>query len=246
MGNYPMWLAVDDRTYQVVDNAENVNKTSDFKNRKGYVIGPYVWIYFDKKPRKCTNTLCFWYDEDNNKHTYDPGDSAKEKFKVSRAFDISKEAIAINTNPDEILYNEKALYDMNAKAEIFCPEEKATDDFLKKVIKRAIISKKTDSARLKHKMKEKYSLPNLKSALQTETKMSTSYFNVWCELLGIDYLIIAYDNKTDIDTLRVPVVYDSHKDKISGLHVAKVTVVDDDGVEYTVELQGQKKKDNEI
>ena len=69
--------------------------------------------------------------------------------------------------------------------------------FLKKIVKQLIISKKIDINRLKHKLPEKYGLTNMKSALIGKTKMSINNFNMWFELLGATYEITVTDNGTD-------------------------------------------------
>ena len=55
----------------------------------------------------------------------------------------------------------------------------------------------------------------MKQALIQKTRMSTTNFMLWAELLGIDFNVIVKDNGRDkISPLKHPLVYDSYKDCI--------------------------------
>ena len=115
----------------------------------------------------------------------------------------------------EVLYNEQEINDINDAQAVYVPIIKEKDDFLKKIIKQAIINKRIDVARLKYKTQEKYILPNMKAALDNDTKMSVVYFGHWCELLGLDFSICVYDNGTDTtDVLKNPIFYSSETGEI--------------------------------
>ena len=104
---------------------------------------------------------------------------------------------------------------MNTGASLFVPIDKESDDFLKKIIKTAIKEKGIDISRLKYKMDEKYILPNMKAALQNDTKMSVAYFTIWCELLGLSFSVQVTDNGTDEqDPLKEDLIYTSDADKV--------------------------------
>ena len=134
----------------------------------------------------------------------------KEIFHKEYLYKLDMTGIINNTNENEELYNEEALADMNAATSVFVPIINENDDPLKKLIKQAIIDKKIDINRLKHKMPQKYGLTNMKSALIGKTKMSISNFNIWCELLGISYYIELGNNGTDdINPLPHPISFSS-------------------------------------
>lgn len=118
------------------------------------------------------------------------------------------------------LYDETALADMNAATSVFVPVINPTDDALKKIIKQTIISKNIDINRLKHRMPQKYGITNLKSALVGTTKMSITSFNIWCELLGVNYTITISDSGSDIiNPLEKSLIYTSTKDVIEEIDI---------------------------
>lgn len=120
---------------------------------------------------------------------------------------------------DDELYDEKALTDMNAATSIFVPVINPEDDGLKKIIKQTIISKNIDINRLKCKMPQKYGITNLRSALVGKTKMSISSFNIWCELLGVNYTVTVEDNGSDnISPLKTPLEYKNIRDTVIELN----------------------------
>ena len=104
--------------------------------------------------------------------------------------DISLVNIIEKTKPNEVLYDEQEIQDMNSAASFYVPIINDSDDFLKKIVKNTIIAKGIDINRLKGKTDQKYVLPNMKAALENKTKMSVIYFCCWMELLGCDFQIL--------------------------------------------------------
>ena len=116
-------------------------------------------------------------------------------------------------DPNEELYDENVLSDMNSSTSIFVPEINEGDDCLKILIKMAIKEKKINVNRLKSRMDKSYSLSNLKTALIGKTKMSVPNFIVWCDLLGLGFNITIFDNQMDEQNpLKHAIEYDSMKD----------------------------------
>lgn len=145
----------------------------------------------------------------------EPNKKVFDVYNASKLKDMSIGIIVDNTKEGEELYSEQAINDMNSAAEVYVPTYKDTDDFLKKLIKTAIVEKGVDIARLKYKMPEKYILPNMKAALNGDTKMSVLYFITWAELLGLDFMVVLNDNGSDpIDPLKQSLIYDSTKDRV--------------------------------
>ena len=69
-------------------------------------------------------------------------------------------------------------------------------------------------AKYKYKMTQKYMISNMKSALLSQTKMSTMYFNAWAEMLGLKVTMIIESTDTAEDKLSEPYVYLSERDSI--------------------------------
>ena len=129
--------------------------------------------------------------------------------------DISLVNIIEKTKPNEVLYDEQEIQDMNSAASFYVPIINDSDDFLKKIVKNTIITKGIDINRLKGKTDQKYVLPNMKAALENKTKMSVIYFCCWMELLGCDFQIDIIDNGLDsTNKLKTDLIYTSNTDKV--------------------------------
>ena len=214
---FPLFLVAKDRTVQVVGYVDKNVKKGVFVDGKGYIDeDDHIWIYSSSgKPSNSNEFPYFWFNKDDEKEFSHPSVETLSTFVVDNLKDMKTDVIVENTIDGEELYSEQAINDMNASAEVFVPTFKESDDFLKKIIKRLIVEKGIDISRLKYKMPEKYILPNMKAALQNDTKMSVVYFVTWCELLGVDFTIVVEDNGTDpMDQLKKPLFYESRRDKV--------------------------------
>ena len=60
-----------------------------------------------------------------------------------------------------------------------------------------ILTKGIDINRLKVKMGVPYKLPNMRTALSNDTKMSTTYFATWAEILGLEVEFHIKDDGSD-------------------------------------------------
>ena len=129
--------------------------------------------------------------------------------------DLSFDEIVRQTSDNDVMYNEQAINDLNNAASKYVPVINETDDYLKKIVKEAIVRKNVDINRLKCKMVVSYNLLNMKQALEKSTKMSVIYFASWMEILGLDFEIIVKDNGQDrIDPLKENLVYSSAIDRV--------------------------------
>lgn len=217
---FPLFLQGKEKTIRVVGMVDKNKKGKEngvFIDGKGYIDeNEYIWIYSGSgKPINSNEYPYFWLNEEGEKVFSSPEESTMNQFSSDKLVDLSMGVIVNNTKEGEELYNEQAINDMNAGAAVFVPIIQQSDDFLKKIIKTAIIDKGIDISRLKYKMDEKYILPNMKAALNNSTKMSVVYFLTWCELLGLDFTIAVEDNGTDtVDPLKKPIYYVSRKDEV--------------------------------
>lgn len=218
---FPLFLQGKEKTITIVgmiDRTEGGDNNKQIKvDGKGYVDEyDQVWIYSASgKPKNPNEYPYFWIGDNNSLEFSDPDELTLSMFKLEKAADLSIGVIVNNTDENEVLYNEQAINDMNKGAAVYVPEIHEDDDFLKKLIKTAIIEKGIDISRLKYKMNEKYVLPNMKAALENKTKMSVQYFMIWCELMGLDYTVTIEDNGRDrIDPLKSPLSYVSRKDEV--------------------------------
>ena len=82
------------------------------------------------------------------------------------------------------------------------------------MVKAAIIKKGIDINRLKVKTEQKYVLPNMRSVLDNETKMSTTNFYRWMDLLGVNFNMVISDDGSDSETLKNPIIFQSGSDSL--------------------------------
>lgn len=188
-----------------------IPSTIHYQINKGYLYDGMVWIYAgNNKPDNADQYPYFWGESGGKIHFSEPSVETMEAFKEENLKDVSLNIINETIQPGEVLYNEQEIDDLNDAHDVYIPIIKDKDDFLKKIIKKAIIDKGIDLARLKYLTGEKYVLPNMKAALENNTKMSVMYFAHWCELLGLDFSVMVYDNGRDTqDPLKFPIIYRS-------------------------------------
>lgn len=245
---FPQYVSTNDRTVSVVGmidrNTESINPEKDpvtFQDNKGYVDEEqFIWIYCASgKPKNKNAYPYFWLNSEGKKEFSNPPEIIKKAFCCDRMVDMSLVNIVDSTEPGEQLFNEEEINDMNAAAAFYVPTIKEKDDFLKKIVKTTIIEKGIDINRLKGRTDQKYQLPNMKAALQSDTKMSVLYFINWMNLFGCEFEITILDSGEDkTDPLKTPLVYQSYSDKLSNL-------VDGDLVEVNTGKYVKEEDDDE-
>lgn len=221
---FPQYISTKNRTTEVVGYIDlekshtPVNGPVKYIPNKGYIDdNGIIWIYSSiGRPVRANEYPYFWLDSNNKKDFSSPPPDIVGLYNEQNLYDLSKDNTINITKEGEVLFNEAELNDMNAAADVYVPTEKEKDDFLKKIIKRSIIEKGINTARLKSKTgKKNYVVSNMITALEGDTKMSVTYFGIWCELLGLDFQIGVTDSGTDlISPLKKSVIYDSSKDAI--------------------------------
>ena len=195
-------------------------RETDYIDGKGYIDKEgYIWIFCLNKPAKaCRNEYpYFWKNLENDLEFSNPTEEIRDAYAFERMSDLSKVSIIQQTEDNEQLFDEEEINDVNAATSFYVPLLKSSDDFLKKVIKASIIKKGIDINRLKVKTEQKYVLPNMRSVLDNETKMSTVNFLRWMDLLGLSFTIIIENDGSDTDLLKNPIIYQSHRDSLGEL-----------------------------
>lgn len=212
-----LYISTSDVTVSVKGKINENSKPTDYIDGKGYLNeeNHIIWIFSSGgKPKAANAYPYFWFEDDKIKYS-EPLENMKRAFDSSMIKDYSVEIIVEETKEGEELFDEDAINDMNAAAAFYVPTIYETDDFLKKVVKTTIIEKGIDINRLKGKTDQKYILPNMKAALDHNTKMSVLYFCCWMELLGCDFDVIISDSGTDTtDPLKFDIRYSSVNNKL--------------------------------
>ena len=222
--SFRRYLPFKDRTYCV---RGYIGMVDEYEENRGYVDNETGNIYIcskDKPPVHLDVPILFVNKKTGEVKKKDVSNSkTDELFNEKNMYDLSYQKIHDTTTGDEELYDEEALADMNAASALYVPViNEDEDDPLKKIIKTIIITKQIDINRLKSKMTKKYALSNMKSALNGRTKMSIANFNIWCEILGVNYDIIISDNGSDtIDPLEGDLHFSSQTNKLQSLEKAK-------------------------
>lgn len=195
----------------------------------------YVYLYVSNKEELKQNKFiptCMYEDFDTTKKIVTKrtrSGEVMESFHINKTTGIGIGDISTNTPDDLVLYDEDLLEDLNAPMTEKTIIINETDDFLKKVIKTAIIVKKINLNRLRHRMPTNYAFSNLLSGLTGKTKMSVLSFLKWVELLGLDFEVVLKDNGRDeIDPLPNDIKYDGN--------TATVKMKEGDGKWNTTEL----------
>jgi hypothetical protein len=211
---FPQYVSGNARAVSVVGYITDTN--FNYEDGKGYLDDSgYVWIFCKNgKPKNSDEYPYFWIEDENIMYSI-PDDEIRDKFNIDNMIDISLVNIIEKTKPNEVLYDEQEIQDMNSAASFYVPIINDSDDFLKKIVKNTIITKGIDINRLKGKTDQKYVLPNMKAALENKTKMSVVYFCCWMELLGCDFQIDIIDNGLDsTNKLKTDLIYTSNTDKV--------------------------------
>lgn len=241
---FPQYLNTNDRTVEVVGvsdgNPLKAMSGDSYVESKGYLFDKStvtgkeapegkddpvgVWVFCASKPLHANMYPYFWteWDKDDNAGTVtarlafsDPAKLILKAFAVDNMHDMSIVNIIEKTVPGEELFNEQELNDINASSNFYVPIIYERDDFLKQIVKTAIIEKGININKLKSKTDEKYQIPNMTAALRNSTKMSVMYFQYWMELLQCDFSIkITDDGMPHTDKLKSPIVYQSITGKI--------------------------------
>lgn len=211
---FPQYVSGNARAVSVVGYITDTN--FNYEDGKGYLDDDgYVWIFCKNgKPKNSDEYPYFWIEDENIMYSI-PDDDIRDKFNIDNMIDISLVNIIEKTKPNEVLYDEQEIQDMNSAASFYVPIINDSDDFLKKIVKNTIITKGIDINRLKGKTDQKYVLPNMKAALENKTKMSVIYFCCWMELLGCDFQIDIIDNGLNsTNKLKTDLIYTSNTDKV--------------------------------
>ena len=141
-------------------------------------------------------------------------ENEREAFKAVHTAKADLDAINDELEGDVDLYDPDIVCNINASTAKFAPPIDEKDDFLKKLVKCLIHVTGTDVNKFKSVKDEKYWLTNLKTALTGSTKMSTTNFRVWSELMHSNFAVIAYPEKSKGNVPYVPLIYNSENDEI--------------------------------
>ena len=194
-----------------------------------YPIGEYVYKYIGKvdkfKDIGIGEIAYVTPKRDYFTNSFSDTDDNRDYFHINNIKDISKPE-EDEGDIDSILfgYHEaftKGYNIMKGKRPrgtspdgVFAPELKATDDALTRTMKKMITHKKIIPSEYRSTMGKEYSFDNMRSALAGSTlNMTISKFLAWCNLLGLEWEFLVYDNGLDkINPLNEVIKISTHDD----------------------------------
>jgi len=213
---FPQYISTNIRTISVEGYIDKGDDSKLYVENKGYVDNDgNIWIYTKEKPKglKADAYPYFWF-EDGEKKFNKVSEFIRKIYSVDNLRDIDIVSIINKTKEGEVLYNEEEILDINASSNFYIPIIKESDDFLKKIVKMVIIEKGINIKRLKSKTDMSYTLPNMITALNNDTKMSVNYFISWLELLGCSFDVTIRDNGNDkVNPLKYDHIYENDTNK---------------------------------
>ena len=205
------------------ENGEKERNLSSLKDNKGYVDDDgYIWIYWKEEPKKSTSIPYFTIVNDselNPKLKFSDWHTpeTRKAFNIDNVGDCSLSYIKDHSTENDVAHNSEAILDVYSSTSAYLPEINDTDDFLKKVVKTAIIEKQVNLNKYKNIYgTKKYTLTNMRQALAGKTKMSPTVFMMWADILGFDFEVNIIDNGRDQgDNFKGIIHYDSASDTIT-------------------------------
>jgi hypothetical protein len=204
----------------VVTIEDDFHEVERFDNDKklvkgrGYIQGDYVYVYRGKKEKFKKNELIPGiYKNIRGEYEFIHPESKQEKldYSVDNVIEFDTKSIfdEISDKKEDFLDPED-IEVINNNQETFVPTFREEDDFLKYIVKKAILDKKVNLKNYKNKFPNQYALNNMKSGLNKETKMTVTNFKSWEEILGFKWKLIVEDAGTDrLSPLPEPIIVSS-------------------------------------
>lgn len=191
--NSQLVIVVDDDFYEV----DTFIKGTKLKKNMAYIKGDLVYVYRGKY-KEDESVLPGIYKHKDKYIFIEPEGSKREKYSIDNVNELS--TTGIFEKVEDNVENFIQLSDIeiiNNNSEIFTPTIREEDDFLKYIVKKAILDKKINLKNYKDRFSNEYALNNMKSGLNKSTKMTVPNFVKWCEILGLDWEMVIKDSGED-------------------------------------------------
>ena len=204
---------------RVIGDVMDLSK-SELLDGNFYVYKGKVYQYRDELPEYKVKYPCITHSDDEF-ITLDAIDDAEIDFQ--KHLERTKLIRNVSEHTDEDANFMQGM-DTAPSTSIYVPNIGEKDDFLKKLIKTVFLIKRVATTKYRKKMSKTYAFSNLFQGLNSDTKVSTTVWQTWIEMLGIDCLIILKDSGADKDDpINDYIVYKSRNDSI--------TIVDKDEID---------------
>lgn len=182
---------IDDECYMV----KNYHKDEKLKEGYAYVMNnDLVYPYRGKYDPILSKKPGLYSKKDT--HIKIPFPKSKwDDYSADRIISIDVRAIIKEINRDPHFIDDETVEEALSNGEMLRPVIKESDDFLKYLIKRIILIKGVSVSHCKKFYNKNHEFPNLKQALEKDTKMTVTNFKRWADLLNFDYKVIITDKE---------------------------------------------------
>lgn len=195
---------------EIIDYFENVPREK-LEIGKGYVYDDCVWKYTDKPLVFAQKYPAISFNERGEIVTQT--DANGKILTIETVLTDRLDMIVNQTTEDMDFRKENDVTPHASSTAVYIPEIKESDDFLKKLIKTVFLIKKVATTKYRKKLSKAYAFSNLFQGLNNETKISTTVWQTWIEIIGIDAVIILKDSGSDDeDPIDKYIVYKSRND----------------------------------
>lgn len=182
------------------------NQFNELKCDRCYVLGDYVYEYIGEINRMADTKPGQIFKRNGRFFINRINPDKQELFSVSNIRHIEDEEQSAEKILSQYIYNfnigNNIAKDNQSKmvtsGETYVPELKDSDDALTRIMKLMIIHKKLILNNYRDNCDKKYSLDNIRSAINGATiNMTITRFLTWCDLLHLDWEFHLFDNGTD-------------------------------------------------
>lgn len=184
---------------------------------KGYIYEGNIFKFTKNIPTHPSQfpLIYFKYDSDMNYTIETLEDMNGDFIPESKLKSNDFKSIMEKSRPDKKYDQDQQNPPSVSSNIVYEPVIGETDDFLKKIVKTLFLMKKTGTQRYKKMLTKSYAFSNLFQSLNNATKTSTTNWQTWMELLGIDAIMIIKDSGADkLTPIEDYLVYNSRNDKL--------------------------------
>lgn len=171
----------------------------DLKLNMGYIIDDYIYIYRGNLSDHDNDDLEPGIYKKGNKLIIErPNSLVKSLYHIKNIIELDIERILTDfSNNAENFISPEDVEVLNNNAEVYKPTVKPDDNFLKYLIKKAILEKKINLKNYKGNAANPNQLSNMRSSLNNKTGMTVPKFMEWCEVIGLKWRMEIYDAGND-------------------------------------------------
>lgn len=207
IGEPEHYIFTNEKTGRTLPVYDVPNRFNDMVCDRYYVLGDYIYEYVGEVDRMFNTQPGQIFKRDGkffiNRLTSDMTDL----FHISNITHVEDDGDSLDKIISEYMYNfsignniaKNNQSKITTTGETYTPELKDGDDALTRIMKLMIIHKKLVLNNYRDSCDKKYSLDNIRSAINGATNnMTITRFLTWCNLLGLEWEFCLFDSGTDL------------------------------------------------